>query len=184
MIHTINDYHMQYFVQMNPEKSPQGGFSAFLLAQVGAHAAKRFANRLEPMGMTPPQAGILRMLARNGGLSQRDLADRLGIHPSRLVALLDEMETAGLLDRQANVEDRRLYSLQLTAAGRERMAELGRVAREHNEALCSALNAEERVQLESLLSRIAEQQGLMPGVHPGYSSMGKRGGGGGRAGKA
>ena len=158
---------------MDSERPSQGGFAAFLLAQVGAQAAKRFGERLEPLGMTPPQAGILRMLTRCGGLSQRDLAERLGIHPSRLVALLDEMETAGLLVREANSGDRRLYSLQLTAAGRERMAELGRVAREHNEALCGALTSEERVELETLLTRIAQAQGLTPGVHPGYSSLGK-----------
>jgi len=158
---------------MDTEKLPQGAFVAFLLAQVGAQAAKQFAERLQPLGMSPPQAGILRMLARVGGLSQRDLAERLGIHPSRLVALLDEMETAGLLVREANSEDRRLYSLQLTAAGRERMAELGRVARQHNEALCGGLTSEERVQLEKLLSRIAQEQGLTPGVHPGYSMLGK-----------
>jgi DNA-binding MarR family transcriptional regulator len=167
MITTCNTFPMDF------ERPPQGVFSAFLLAQVGAHAAKQFAERLEPLGMTPPQAGILRMLARSSGLSQRDLAERLGIHPSRLVALLDEMETEGLVVREAHAEDRRLYSLQLTAAGRERMGELGRVARQHNDALCSALTVEERGQLESLLSRIAEREGLTPGVHPGYSSMGK-----------
>ncbi|MGA7522154.1 MAG: MarR family transcriptional regulator [Acidobacteriaceae bacterium] len=165
---------------MDSEKPPQGGFCAFLLTQVGAHAAKQFGERLEPLGMTPPQAGILRMLARFAGLSQRDLAERLGIHPSRLVSLLDELETAGLLVREPNAEDRRLYSLQLTPAGRERMAELGRVARRHNEALCGALTLEERTQLESLLNRIAQQQGLTPGVHPGYSSMGKSAGAGQR----
>lgn len=158
---------------MDNEKPSQGGSAAFLLAQVGAQAAKRFGERLEPLRMTPPQAGILRLLARSGGLSQRDLAERLGIHPSRLVALLDELETAGLLVREANTGDRRLYSLQLTAAGRERMAELGRVARQHNEALCSALTSEERIQLEAYLTRIAQAQGLTPGVHPGYSSLGK-----------
>jgi DNA-binding MarR family transcriptional regulator len=164
---------------MDAEKSQQGGSAAFLLAQVGAHAAKQFGERLEPLGMTPPQAGIVRMLARAGGLSQRDLAERLGIHPSRLVALLDEMETDGLVVREANSGDRRLYSLQLTAAGRERMAELSRVARRHNEALCSALTSDERVALEKLLGRIAQQQGLTPGVHPGYSSLGKGEGAGG-----
>ena len=165
---------------MDFDKPPEGAFSAFLLAQVGAHAARRFAERLEPLGMTPAQAGILRMLARVGGLSQRDLASRLGMHPSRLVALLDEMETAGLLVREAHPEDRRLYSLQLTAAGRERMGELGRIARRHNEDLCTALTPEERAQLEALLNRMAQQQGLTPGVHPGYSSLGK---GAGRPGK-
>ena len=161
---------------MDFEQRPPGASAAFLLAQVGAHAAQRFAEWLQPLGMTPPQAGILRMLARSGGLSQRDLANKLGIHPSRLVSLLDEMEMAGWLVREANAGDRRLYSLRLTAAGRERMAEVGRTARQHNEALCSALTVEERGQLEGFLDRIAEQQGLAPGAHPGYRSLRKKAG--------
>jgi hypothetical protein len=57
---------------------------------------------------------------------------------------------------------------------------IGRVAREHQQALCAALSAEEREQLAGMLLRIAEQQGLRPGVHPGFRTLGRgRGRGGG-----
>jgi DNA-binding MarR family transcriptional regulator len=145
----------------------------FLLAQVGAHAAQRFAERLEPLGLSPPQAGILRALRQASGMSQQELAALLGILPSRLVALLDELAGEGLIERQDNPEDRRSHALHLTARGQARLADLGRVAREHEAALCEALSAEEREQLGGLLQRIADQQGLRPGVHPGYARRGR-----------
>jgi hypothetical protein len=37
--------------------------------------------------------------------------------------------------------------------------------------LCAALTDEEREQLAALLKRIADQQGLRPGVHPGFGRL-------------
>ena len=55
---------------------------AFLLAQVGAHAAIRFGERISRLNLTPPDAGILRMLGASGGLSQQELSDETR-HPSQ-----------------------------------------------------------------------------------------------------
>jgi DNA-binding MarR family transcriptional regulator len=158
---------------MGPERGRKT-FAALLLAQVGAHGAKQFADRLSVLQLTPPHAGILRRLVQSPGISQRELATALGMHASRLVAVLDEMETLGLLIREANAEDRRTYSLQVTAKGRETMEQIAAIAQQHNEALCAALNEEERAVLVGLLQRIADQQGLLHGVHPGFSTLGKK----------
>jgi DNA-binding MarR family transcriptional regulator len=147
--------------------------AAWLLAQVGAHAAAQFARRLSALGLEPPHAGILRVVSSSGGISQQALANRLDIFPSRLVALVDELEGRGLLERRSNAEDRRTYALQLTDKGRKTLESIGRVAREHDEALCAALTAAERERLAALLLRIAEQQGLKPGVHPGFRRLGR-----------
>jgi DNA-binding MarR family transcriptional regulator len=114
------------------------------------------------------------MLAIEPEISQRELASRLGMHASRLVAVIDEMETMGLLVRGSNANDRRSYSLSITPAGQQKLAEVTAVSREHDEAICEALNADERQMLASLLQRIANQQGLTPGVHPGYRNLGGR----------
>lgn len=145
---------------------------AFLLAQVGAHAASQFAERLGVLALVPADAGILRLLRMAAGLSQQELAEKLQIHPSRMVAIVDNLEKRGLLERQANPDDRRLYSLCLTQAGGEALEKIGKVAREHQDALLSALGKEERDTLASLLLRIADQQGLVRGVHPGYKRLG------------
>ena len=146
---------------------------AFLLAQIGAHAASRFAERLTVLELSPPDAGILRLLRMSAGISQQTLSARLQIHPSRLVAILDNLEKKSLIERKPNPDDRRLYSLHLTNDGVEILEQIGKVAREHQDALLAALNNDERGSLTALLQKIAGEQGLTPGVHPGYQGLGK-----------
>jgi DNA-binding MarR family transcriptional regulator len=151
---------------------PRGtGSAAFLLAQVGAHAAAEFAKRLSTLTLAPPHAGILRAIEAAPGLSQQALSTMLRILPSRLVSLLDELEGRGLLERRSHPDDRRTYALHLTEKGRQALEAISRLAREHGDSLCAALNEKEREQLTSLLLRIAEQQGLAAGVHPGFGRI-------------
>ena len=123
------------------------------------------------MGLVPAHAGILRLVQAAEGLSQQMLGGELGVLPSRLVVLIDELEQRGLLERRDHPTDRRSYALYLTDKGRQTLGEIGRVAREHQEILCAALSESERAQLSSLLGRIADEQGLRPGVHPGFSRL-------------
>lgn len=146
---------------------PHGG-AAFLLAQVGAHAASKFAERLAGLKLVPAHAGIFRILAARPAITQQALAMALGALPSRLVAIIDELESKGLLERRPHETDRRSYALHLTEAGRSTLQAIGRIAREHQQALLAALSDEERRQLADLLQRVADQQGLTPLVHPGY----------------
>ncbi|WP_437963864.1 MarR family transcriptional regulator [Sorangium sp. So ce260] len=153
--------------------SPPAADVAFLLAQVGAHAAAQFAERLAPLQLLPPHAGILRALRQSDGLSQAALSEKLGVFPSRLVVLLDALEERGLLERRSSPEDRRSYALHLTGAGQEMVQQIGRIAQEHRQALCAALDDTEQAQLAALLGRIASEQQLTAGVHPGYRKLGK-----------
>lgn len=146
--------------------------NAFLLAQIGAHAAARFAQRIAELDLTPPQAGLLRLVARQPGQSQQVLAQQLRTPASRLVPLCDRLEERGLIERRRNPEDRRHYALYLTAeGGRFMKAALGPAGIAHEDDICAALTPAERDQLHDLLSRIGEQQGLTPGVHPGYQQL-------------
>src|SRR5262245_22725142 len=111
-----------------------GASPAFLLAQVGAHAAAKFAERLGPLGLTPAHVGSLRLIAASAGASQQEIAERLGMFPSRLVALLDELQQRGLVRRVDNPRDRRVYSLEITPQAMEVLDAVGRVAREHQDA--------------------------------------------------
>src|SRR5262245_22033490 len=152
---------------MNPSVDPAGGLS-FLLSQVGAHAAGKVGERLEPLGLKPPHVGILRVIRQADGLSQQALGEKLGAFPSRLVALLDELEERGLVERRDSPTDRRSYALYLTGAGRDALEQIGLIAREHEAALCAALDESEWAQLAGFLQRIAAEQGLTPGIHPGF----------------
>jgi len=65
-------------------------------------------NALAPRGITFRQAQVLGSLALEGNLSQVELADRLGVEPPSLVAILDRMERDGLIERQPCPVDRRI----------------------------------------------------------------------------
>jgi hypothetical protein len=58
----------------------------------------------------------------------------------------------------------------LCRAGRGLMADVGRIAREHDDAVLAALDRDERERLVDLLSRVAAE-GLTRGVHPGYRTL-------------
>jgi DNA-binding MarR family transcriptional regulator len=145
----------------------------FLLSQLGAHVAGQFAERLAPLDLSPPHVGILRIVDRFDGLTQQALCEKLGMFPSRLVLVLDELEKKGLVQRRDHPGDRRSYALYLTKNGSEALRRIGRIVRDHQDALCAALDDKERAQLAALLVRIAGQQGLTPGVHPGLRQLGR-----------
>lgn len=152
-------------------RQPRSFGPAFLLAQLGSHAARRFAERLETLGLSPAHSGILFLLQGSPGMTQQALAHRLGMVPSRLVALLDELDALGLTQRRVSAHDRRRHELLVTEKGRKTIARIGEISREHQNALLAALSEPERERLGDFLQRVADQQGLTRNVHPGYRTL-------------
>lgn len=155
--------------RVNPTAQRTG--VAFLLAQVGAVAAGRFAERIADLDLTPPQTGLLRVISQHPGSNQRELGDRLGLFPSRVVTFVDDLEDRGFVRRERSRTDRRQYALYLTDQGQVLMGQIATLARAHENDLCQPLDESERAHLAVLLARIAEQQGLTTGVHPGYRHL-------------
>ena len=143
----------------------------FLLAQLGAHSAAAYAKRIQPLGLTPPQVGVLRAVGELPGRSQQAIAEEFGVPPSRMVGFIDDLEAKGLVERRRDDHDRRVHLLHLSAAGEEILGELASVGRASERDLLSALTADERGKLFDWLTRIADQQGLTRGVHPGYGRL-------------
>lgn len=143
----------------------------FLLAQLGAHSALAYAKRIQPMGLTPPQVGVLRAIGEFPGRSQQAIADEFGVPPSRMVGFIDDLEAQGLVQRRRDDRDRRVHLLHLSEAGEAMLGELASVARVAESELLTALSDTERRKLADWLTRIADEQGLTRGVHPGYSRL-------------
>ena len=162
----------------SPKSPDPSAWLAFLLSQVGAHAADRFADRLAPLGLKPPHAGILRAIDRADGVSQQALVETLGVSRAAWSCCSTSCNDAGWSSAGTG-RATGAYALHLTDAGREALKQIVRVAGEHQDDLCAALDATEREQLAGYLRRIAEQQRLAPGIHPGWQLKGE-----GRAGKS
>lgn len=99
---------------------------------------------------------MLSASAARGGLSQRELGEILGVDPSAVVALVDDLERAGLVRRDPHPDDRRTRLVVVTAAGQVTLAETRELARRVDDGLLAALTPTERATLETLLERLTD----------------------------
>jgi DNA-binding MarR family transcriptional regulator len=141
--------------------------AAFLLSQLGYHSSRLWQARLAPIGLDPRHVMLLRHVAIEEGRSQQALGEALQIPPSRMVALVDALEQRDLLRRRPHADDRRVRTLHLTADGRRLLGEVMEISQAHERQICKGLQPAEREQLITLLGRIAAEQGLGEGAHPG-----------------
>jgi DNA-binding MarR family transcriptional regulator len=151
-------------------ESPQISLS-FLASQFGSHAAQCFAKELSVIGLRVQDAGLLRMLGANPGMAQIEIADTLRVLPSRLVVLIDGLESLGLLSRQRDASDRRKVRVFLTAKGSDVAGTVAELTRSMESRLFRALDKDENHLLEVLLRKLAVDQGLRPGVHPAFPEI-------------
>jgi len=151
------------------DPSSGDGF-AYLLVQLGFHLAGKFAERLAPLGLEPRHFGMLTRLAANEGRSQQAIGELMGLNPTRMVFLVDELEQRGLVERRRNPADRRSYALYLTDQGRAKLREAQEASAGHAGQVGVSLTDEERARLTTLLRRLADEQGItgtsLPGPPP------------------
>jgi DNA-binding MarR family transcriptional regulator len=143
---------------------------AYLLVQLGLHLARQFGERLAPLGLEPRHAGMLTRLAAHQGLSQQALGELIGLNPTRMVFLVDELEQRGLVERRRNTADRRSYALHLTPQGRDTLQQIQAAGSRHQDEIGASLTQAERIQLASLLRRLATEQGITADNLPGIPS--------------
>lgn len=135
-----------------------------LIGALGATGRRLFHRRLTQedwvaeAGLRPPSYGVLLVIERMGPVSQKQISDQMALDPSDLVAVIDTLEQAGLLTRSRDPQDRRRYSLTLTALGRKRLRRLDAIAAEVEEELLAPLDEDERQALCQLISRVLEHQ--------------------------
>jgi DNA-binding MarR family transcriptional regulator len=141
----------------------------FLLSQLGGQSSKRWSERLDRLGLEPREVMVFRFVATAEGRSQSEIARAIGLPASRIVALVDRLEERGWVERRASADDRRSHALHLTPRGRELFEQVAALSAEHEADLARSLTAEERATLLELLGRVAAEQGLVEGVHPGFS---------------
>jgi DNA-binding MarR family transcriptional regulator len=134
--------------------------TGFLLSKLGLATSRRFAEALEPLGLHPRQFAVITVLGAHDGVAQQELADRLRIHPSSMVAVIDDCESAGLLERRRDPADRRRYAIHLTAKGRSMRVHAQEAAAALREEMFAELDATERRTLHDLLLRLASAGAL------------------------
>ncbi len=148
-----------------PDQPPRS--VGFLLSQLGYVGSRGFSKALEPIGIDPREFLLLRFVAASDGQSQQALAERLAVPPSRMVALVDHLEEAGLVERRPDPDDRRIRGLHVTRKGRTTLERAFKIAIDFETELCSGLDKGEREQLIDLLQKLQAGHVALRGVHPG-----------------
>ncbi|HEX4462221.1 MAG TPA: MarR family transcriptional regulator [Polyangia bacterium] len=107
------------------------------------------------IGVTPTQLSVLKLLQEIGDLSLGTLSKQIRAHNSTVTGIVDRMETAGLVERARSEQDRRVWIIRLTAAGRK-IAERARVSPwDLLRHALAELSAGDQEKLTSVLRKVA-----------------------------
>jgi DNA-binding MarR family transcriptional regulator len=128
----------------------------FLLAKSHLRVHNRANEALEPLGLTVKHYGLLTVIVHEGPIPQGRLGEIMRIDRTTMVALIDDLERDGHVDRTRNPDDRRAYALAATAGGKRLQRSAATAMKEvQNEAL-SPLTAAERRELQRMLRILVE----------------------------
>lgn len=138
-----------------PERDPLG----LHLTKVSRIVSRAFDDALAGAGGSLPVWLVLISLKSGQPASQRALARAVGIQGATLTHHLNAMESAGLVTRRRDPENRRLHLVELTPDGDALFFRLREAARAFDERLRTGLSQHDLGQLESLLTRLRENVG-------------------------
>jgi MarR family transcriptional regulator, transcriptional regulator for hemolysin len=126
----------------------------FLLNDAARLMRKDFERRARSLGLTRAQWQTLFHLARNEGCNQATLADLLEVEPITLARTIDRLELSGLVERRADLSDRRARLLFLGERAHPLLEELRALGAETREIALAGIGDDERTLLMTLLTKM------------------------------
>jgi DNA-binding MarR family transcriptional regulator len=139
---------------MATDISPDTALSEFagqLFFRLWRASHTRTAKALEAIDLTPPLFALLNLIGAAEGAKQQELGAGMGIDPSTMVALIDELEAKGLAKRQPHPKDRRARAVVLTPKGRRLRERSRQLASQVEDEVLGGLSASDRRELIRLL---------------------------------
>jgi DNA-binding MarR family transcriptional regulator len=108
---------------------------------------------MAPTGLRPSELLALQHLRERGPSAQQTLAELIGIDATNLVAVLNSLEDAGLIERRRDRADRRRAIIALSAGGDRLLADLDRSLMHIDDEILASLTPTERQTLNTLLGK-------------------------------
>ena len=140
------------------------GYIGYLLSDVARLIRTVFDRRVRDIGLTRAQWLVLSRLYRCAGASQTELAEMLEIDRASAGRMIDRMEKGGWVERRADIVDRRIKRLHLTAEARHVHARMWAIAEATVDDALVPLSARERVQFTRLAARVKGRLQTLAGV--------------------
>jgi len=118
-------------------------FLGYWLRFVSNQVTSAFQQRLMERGVNVAEWFALRVLYSSQPCSLTELAEEIGMDKGVVSRLTDRLEKQGLIKRTIPMEDRRLFSIELTASGRKLVPVLAKIAQENDQRFFGHLSKEE-----------------------------------------
>ncbi|MFT4046381.1 MAG: MarR family transcriptional regulator [Solimonas sp.] len=135
-------------------KPPPPNTTTSLLLEVGRLHREAFKRRARHLKLTQSQTMALAWIAKQPGITQIGLAEKLEVHPVTITQLVDRLQRAGWVRRETHEDDRRAFRLFTTDKAEPILDELWKIAAEARAFAMRGLSAAEQKQLDQFLLRI------------------------------
>jgi DNA-binding MarR family transcriptional regulator len=134
-----------------PAENDVAEFAGQLLFRLWRASHTQTAAALETIGLTPALFAVLNYL-REGAIQQQ-IGSAMGIDPSTMVSLVDQLERSGLAKRRPHPRDRRAREVLITPKGSRALKRARELAKEVESDVLQGLSPSERQQLVALLRK-------------------------------
>ncbi|MFI9564764.1 MarR family winged helix-turn-helix transcriptional regulator [Streptomyces rishiriensis] len=128
---------------------------SWLLGRAAARGRSLVADALAAEGVKMWSHVVLSAVRDLAPVAQADLGRAVGLDPKDLVGVLNDLQSAGLVVREPDANDRRKNAVSLTASGERLLDRCEKAAREANDALLAPLTAAEQDRFTALLVKIS-----------------------------
>jgi DNA-binding MarR family transcriptional regulator len=128
-------------------------FAGQLLFRLWRASHTQIAAELQAIGLTPALFAVLNYLQTREGAIQQQIGSAMGIDPSTMVALVDQLERAELAKRRPHPQDRRAREVLITPKGRRTLKRARELAEQVEADVLQGLSPAERLQLVTLLRK-------------------------------
>lgn len=130
--------------------------AGFLLNRAARIIRERVTEALEPLGMSPQEMGLLKIIDAEGPNTQQALCTRHNVDRTTMVQLIDHLEERQLVMRQPSASDRRANLIYLTPRGRKTLSKTNRLAKKEQEKFLEPLSEPEWESLRQHLVKLLE----------------------------
>ena len=145
-------------------------FAGQLFFRLWRASHTRTADALSTIGLTPALFALLNVLGAREGAIQQQLSADMGIDPSAMVKLINEVEGVGLAERRRRPGDRRAWEVSITPKGRRALDRARALVAQVQDEVLGGLDAADRSQLLLLMRRALLAAPPQPPWHPDEDS--------------
>ncbi|MEE2877971.1 MAG: MarR family transcriptional regulator [Pseudomonadota bacterium] len=124
--------------------------------QIASHRIQKSADRaiLSDAPLTTAQTAVLGLVEKAGEVSQKCIADQLGLHESAVTTMVSRLGKLGFMSKRRDEKDRRVWLLSVTNEGKQAREAAGPAFARINQRIESELSDEEIAKLADMLDRL------------------------------